>query len=229
MRLLAGAEPHALPALSDQSTGTLVREIPDHATITGAWGRLYEFPQPAVAEARHGWGESMMGRCIQTMDSELPFPMTWRTATTIYNGFPTVLSAVIKMLEYLLMRSWLMQACREHPELIPGVVRGALKAAVHFTFGLPGVCMVDSIVDGLVVRAGTVVLPSFHGAEGSAGLKAWGSPGVHQCLGMHIARIILESAVRAITRRLRGPAVPWSEVTHREGTMPLPASLPVFY
>jgi cytochrome P450 len=168
----------------------------------------------------------MMVRAVQDMDSELPYSMTWHAATTIYNGFPTVLSGVIKMLEYLLMRLWLVQACREHPELIPGVVRGALKDAVHFTFGLPGVCMNDALLDGYVIRAGTTVLPSFHGAEGPAGLKAWGSPGAHACLGMHIARIILESAVRAIAAVLKWAAVPWSEVTWREGTMPLPMALP---
>jgi cytochrome P450 len=234
IRLLAGVDPERLRELSDRTTGTLICQVADHAPVSESWDELYEFTEPAVYQARYDWGESMMPRAIQAMDAELPHGMTWRAATTIYNGFPTVLSAVIRLMEYLLTHDLMLDACRDHPGLIPGTVQSALLWAVHFTFGLPGVCTRTATLDGYTITEGTTVLPVFHGARsamarGQAGLIAWGAPGLHACLGMHIARLILEAAAWAASTVTPRPrlAVPRSGLAHVEGTMPLAAELPV--
>jgi cytochrome P450 len=234
IQLLAGVDPEALRGLSDRTTGALMRHVADHTPVRQAWDDLYAFTEPAVYQARFDWGESMMPRAIQAMVTEVGPAKAWRAATTIYNGFPTVLSAVIRLAEYLLRDFLVLDGCRKHPELIPAAVQKALLWAVHFTFGLPGVCTIDATLDGFDIVAGTTVLPVFHAARsttarGQAGLIAWGAPSVHACLGMHVARVILEAAAWAMSTLMGRPrlAVPSSGLDHLEGTMPLPAELPV--
>jgi cytochrome P450 len=99
-----------------------------------------------------------------------------------------------------------------------------------FTFDLPGLLTRPLHRDGLVLPPGTPVLPVAAAAHADpkrprGGHLAWGS-GIHRCLGAAVAEVALGEALSAVAS-LPGIGLARSPGAWLEGTMPVPAELPV--
>jgi cytochrome P450 len=247
----SGCDARHLMALSDRTTGALMYSPHDHPTVSHAWDDLYALTTPAVTAARAGSDDSLLSRSVLALDATGMAPGDVADGvTTIYNGLPTTLPTLIRLLEQLLRHPDAMQACRTAPPpgtpgsvSIPRAVNAGLRAAAHFTFALPGVCTKTvRLDDHLTVDEGTVVLPLIHaahqdrtrtrGESGGFSLDhsygpglAWGA-GVHACLGRYLADLVLAEAVYAFVTILSDWQLAAGPLTWCPGTMPMPASLP---
>jgi ribosomal protein S12 methylthiotransferase accessory factor len=238
-----GCDERELMALSDRTTGALLCSPRDHEHVARAWADLYALTGPAIAEARARPDDSPLSRSIIAMDAAgMPPGDVADAATTIYNGLPTTLPALVRLLEQALRQPAIGPACRHSPppggQVIPRVANAALRTTAHFTFALPGVCTSTVRPGELTLREGTVVLPVIRAAhqhrfspgappasrDEGPGL-AWGA-GVHACLGRHLAEILLTEALYAFTPALPGWRLAPGPLTWQPGTMPTPASLP---
>jgi cytochrome P450 len=246
-----GCDGRQLMALSDRTTGTLMHSPHDHPQVAHAWDELYALTTPAISAARSGSDDSLLSWSVLAMDATGMAPGDVADGvTTIYNGLPTTLPTLVRLLEQLLRNPDALQRCGTDSApgtpgsvWIPRAVNAGLRAAAHFTFALPGVCTKTiRLDDQLTVREGTVVLPVIRAAhqdrarargEG-AGLDldrfsgpglAWGA-GVHACLGRYLAEIMLVEAIYAFATVLAGWQLAPGPLSWCPGTMPVPASLP---
>ena len=107
----------------------------------------------------------------------------------------------------------------EDPGLIPGAVEELLRYQTVIHTGLPRVATEDLEIGGVTVRAGEGVL--FQLAAANRDPRVFDDPerldvrrpprqhlafgfGVHQCLGLPLARVELQSALAGLVRRLPG-------------------------
>jgi cytochrome P450 len=218
-----------LRRLSDATTGALLTSPASHGRARAAWGELYEVTGPAVAALRARPDGTLLAESVSALDTAgLTAGQAHEAAATIYNGLPTVLPVLARVLDWLLARPAVLAACHSDPALIPRAVTAALRQAAHFTFALPGIATATVHVDQeLTVDAGTVVLPVIHAAQADRtrgpGL-AWGA-GVHACLGRHLATEALTAAVAAVAAELPGWQAAPAAAAWQPGTIPMPARL----
>jgi cytochrome P450 len=244
-----GCDEHDLMALSDRTTGTLLRTPGDHEHVARSWAQLYALTEPAIAAARARPDDSLLSRSVSAMDAAgIPAGDAADAATTIYNGLPTTLPTLVRILEQVLRHPATRKACQYSAppgpggQAIPRAMNAALRDAAHFTFALPGVCTGPVRLGELAIGEGTVVLPVIRAAHqdrfsrgghpaGAALARdegpglAWGA-GVHACLGRHLAEILLAEALYALATILPGWRLAPGPLTWQQGTMPTPASLP---
>ncbi|MEV6024050.1 cytochrome P450 [Streptomyces sp. NPDC052036] len=107
----------------------------------------------------------------------------------------------------------------EDPDLIPGAVEELLRYQTVIHTGLPRVATEDMEIGGVTVRAGEGVLIQLAAANRDP--RVFDAPdrldvrhparqhlafgfGVHQCLGLPLARMELQSALEGLVRRLPG-------------------------
>jgi len=259
---LADGEYERLACLSDRTAGALVHSPGDHAPITQAWAELYEFCAALIrrkrAQRQAGQSDcSLTARMVAAMDdSGMHASEVLDACTTILNGFPTMLPAMLAAVEQLLHPAVMAQV-----RLIQGgasenaarqawrwLVREILRVRAHFTFALPGVTTRQLEADGVSIPKGAVVLPVIRAAERdttrhpgdqaapgefylgprSRSVLAFGL-GQHVCPGRALTTTTLEEALRWLTACNPGMrlAVEPEQIVRLPGSMPVPAELPV--
>jgi cytochrome P450 len=226
--------------MSDATTGALLTTPASHALAQAAWNQLYELTGPAIATLRARPDGCLLAGSVTALDrAGMPADGVHEAVTTIYNGLPTALPVLARVLDWLLRRPAVLAACRASPALAGRAATAALRKAAHFTFALPGLCTVTTRIDDeLTVEAGTVVLPVIHAAQADRGAAhdgfsmarplgpglAWGA-GAHACLGRHLATEVLTAAIIAAAAHFDGWRPAPAAIAWQPGTIPMPASL----
>jgi cytochrome P450 len=259
---LAHGEYERLACLSDRTAGALVHSPADHAPITQAWAELYELCAALIGRKRSqrqaGQRDcSVTARMVAAMDDcGMHASEVLDACTTILNGFPTMLPAMLAAVEQLLRpavmaQARLIQAGASENDARKAwhcVVREILRVRAHFTFALPGVTTRQLHTDGVSIPRGAVVLPVIRAAERDTTRRAGGRAapgefclgprsrailafglGQHVCPGRALTMITLEEALRWLTACNPGMclAVGPEQIVRLPGVMPVPAELPV--
>ncbi|HZF88366.1 cytochrome P450 [Streptomyces sp.] len=149
-------------------------------------------------------------------------------------GFVTVTGQIAASLYHLLTRPEALVRLSERPEQVPAAVEELLRYVDLLDFTAPRYATQDVELGGVLVRAGEPVITSLAAANRDAAvfphaddlvLDRAGAPhlgfghGVHFCLGAHLARLELRTALEAALRRLPGLrlAVPEEDLRWRTG------------
>ncbi|MGW8702353.1 cytochrome P450 [Streptomyces eurythermus] len=149
-------------------------------------------------------------------------------------GFVTVTGQIAASLYHLLVRPDDLVRLTERPELVPAAVEELLRYVDLLDFTTPRYATEDIELGGVLVRAGEPVITSPAAANRDAAvfphaddlvLDRAGAPhvafghGAHFCLGAHLARLELRTAIETVLHRLPGLrlAVPEEDLRWRTG------------
>jgi cytochrome P450 len=156
-------------------------------------------------------------------------------------GFETSMDVLSMMMIGFTERPDDIGRLRADPSLIPAYVEESLRREppVH---GAPRITSVDTVLAGVAIPAGSLVLPligsanrdttrftdpdRFDPARGGQNSIAFGH-GVHHCLGAGLARLELRIALEELCSRFRGferlpGEIPWNIAVHVRGPLALP-------
>jgi|HubBroStandDraft_6_1064221.scaffolds.fasta_scaffold97400_2 cytochrome P450 len=161
--------------------------------------------------------------------------------TLVPAGFETSMHLLALLVIGFAERPEDLTRLREDPSLIPAYIEESLRRSppVH---GVPRITTVDTVLGGVPVPAGSMVLAligsanrdaarhaepeRFDPSRGSQGGVAFGH-GVHFCLGASLARLEARVALEELVRRVRGferlhGELEWNVAVHVRGPMALP-------
>jgi cytochrome P450 len=201
---------------------TLLDQTVPVQLLTAARDELIGYLDRLVARKAEQRTDDLLGRLITAQEE--PGHLERRQVVDmalllLVAGHETTANMTALSVLELLRRPGRWELLRERPELLPGAVDELLRLHSIVQTGLPRVAVADMEIGGARVAAGEPVLLSVVAANrdprafeqpdeldlerNARGHVAFGF-GVHQCLGQPLARLELQCALGALTRRLPG-------------------------
>lgn len=211
--------------------------------ILTAWGAMDAYIEGMITSRREAPTQDIISDLIIAEDDEqishselLVMIMTFLAAGT--DTTHNQLAAAVQVLcDY--PDQWALLAA--HPELAPKAVDELMRHSAIFPHA-PRVTTTDVTLGGVMIPAGTVVIANLAAAnrdsavyddpdalditrDSAAPMMSFGG-GAHNCLGAHLARLELATALQVMSRRMpnlrRTGLAPWSGFTGVTGPVTLP-------
>ena len=137
----------------------------------------------------------------------------------LIGGADTVYKGLSNTLYFLLTQDGALERVRQDRGLIPKAVEEAIRLASPNVFGSSRLALVDTELEGIPIKAGTAVIANISMANRDPARweqpeefdidreqkmhLGWGN-GPHTCLGMHLARLVIHSAINVLLDRAPG-------------------------
>jgi len=134
----------------------------------------------------------------------------------LIGGTDTVYKALANTLYFLLTQEGTLERVRDDRSLIAKATEEAIRLASPNVFGSARLALIDTQLGSVPIKAGTAVIANlaianrdperwdrpdeFDLSRNQRTHLGWGS-GPHTCLGMHLAKLIIQSAVNALLDR----------------------------
>ena len=216
----------------------------DEAIVMKAWGELDAYVDDVVARRRRNLTEDLLSDLIRAEDDGDRLnaeELRMLAAGLLLAGTDTTRNQVAASVDVLCDHPDQWALLRERPELAPRAVEETMRHS-------PTVCgtlrtvVEDAELDGVLIRAGTLVLVNTFAAnrdpavyddpdrfdisrEGAPAILTF-SGGVHYCLGANLARLELAEALKVLTHRMSDPRrtgpAPWKPMMGMSGPIRLP-------
>ncbi len=221
--------------------------VDDGPVITAAWDELDAYLDGMVAQRRRNLTDDLISELIRTEDDGDRLDhaeLLMLAAALLMAGTDTTRNQLAAAVQCLCDHPDQWRLLAGHPELIHDAVNELIRFS-PVVFGTLRAAAEDVELAGVVVPAGTLVIANTAAAnrdpevfdrpdrldlarQGGAPMLTFGG-GTHYCLGAHLARLELTTALRAFTGRLPGlvrtGAAPWKTLTGVTGPTILPVAV----
>lgn len=196
--------------------------------VAAAWEDLYRYYEPFVAAARGRLDAGLTSQLTHALDGYTTSQIV-HVIATVSNGFGAVLPVLATALTEVARQPQTIEACLRGERSWASVAARLLSQRSLFPVALPREVLADTWLEGRLVPAGTIVLPSLvaaaHDRSGPPGNIAFG-PGPHLCPGAALTQVWLTIALEVFfgtypAARLGG-SLDW-----QEGTLSMPREIPV--
>jgi cytochrome P450 len=197
------------------------------AAVEAAWTDLYDYYEQMVAAKRAQPDDGLISQLITALDGFTTSQVV-HVIGTVSNGFGAVLPVLAVALTELAQRPNVVASCRSGEWTWDLVAAWLLTRRAMFPVALPRVALADSWLDGQLVPAGSVLLPSLIAASyDPSGPPSRSIPfgaGPHFCPGAALTRVWLSTALAVFfaaypAARLAGP-LDW-----QPGTLSVPREI----
>jgi cytochrome P450 len=170
------------------------------AAVAAAWADLYDYYEQMVAAKRARPDGALTSQLSHVLDGFTTSQVV-HVVGTVSNGFGAVLPVLAVALTELAQRPDIVASCLRGERTWVSVVDRLLTRRAMFPVALPRVALADSWLDGRLVTAGTVLLPSLiaaaHDPSGLPSLNLPFGAGPHFCPGAALTRVWLATALAA--------------------------------
>ena len=129
------------------------------AAVAAAWADLYDYYRQMVAAKRAQPDGTLTSQLIDALDGFSTSQIV-HVIGTVSNGFGAVLPVLAVALTELAQRPEVVAACLRGERTWDAVAARLLTRRAMFPVALPRVALADSWLDGRLVTAGSVLLPS---------------------------------------------------------------------
>jgi cytochrome P450 len=226
-------------AIQDWSRRLLSTTAYPPEEIVAAAGQMDGYLAELIAAKRAGPTADLTSALIQVTDEQGALTETELVKNLrllLVGGHETTVNQLGNSVLALFRHPDQLALLRDRPELVTPAVEELLRYSRLIGSTLPRVAVADVELGGQLIRAGDGVIALTSSANvdarvfaapdrlditrsGSAQHLAFGH-GPHFCLGAHLARLELRTALTSLLARFRtlGPAVEESELRWREGT-----------
>lgn len=166
--------------------------------VAAAWETLYGYYGSIVAARRARPDGALVSQMIHALEGFTASQVT-HVVATVGNGFGAVLPVLATALAELGAKPRMTAACLRGERSWGWLADHLLSRRSMFPVALPRIALADSWIDGLLVKRGTLVLPSLIAAAHDPGCPpsssiAFGA-GPHFCPGAALTRLWLEAAL----------------------------------
>lgn len=219
------------------------------ADIAEAFAQLNAYLDDLIAQRRQAPDDALISSLVQANDQEQslsPSELTSNLQLLLIAGHETTVNHIGNSLVALFRHPEQLTLLRAHPELLPQAVSELLRYSRLLSSALPRVATENTHVDGILIRAGDVVVPLIATANhdpdafpepqclditraSPAPHLAFGH-GPHYCLGAHLAHLELQITLGSLLNQFPtlAPAVSLTDLQWKQGLATRgPHALPV--
>jgi cytochrome P450 len=194
------------------------RHTPEEVTQAHGW--LGDYLKKLIASRRDAPGDDLVSGLITVYDESEPLTeqeLLYTIHILIAGGYETVACLLASSILVLHNHPDQLALLREKPELLPGAIEEILRYVPISWAGLERVALSDVELSGVVVPAGSTVIPMMYSANRDEALNdqpdrfditresvshlSFGH-GAHHCVGAPLARLELNIAYQALFSRL---------------------------
>jgi cytochrome P450 len=190
--------------------------------VHAAEAKLHRGVCEVLRELRRAPGQGLFHRLIDACDGSglIDDQELHGIATSMFrDGHFLAATQIANSVLYLLDHRQLLALLREHPALLDPAIEELLRLCPAVNHSMSRVAIEETELGGVTVPAGTTVTASL--PAGNRDGCAFASPdefdigragnqhlsfgrGIHYCLGAHLARVEIDTALRTLLRRLPG-------------------------
>ena len=210
-------------------------DVTDRARSERGLGELFQYGMSLVTRKRRDPGDDVISRLAQE-DGLADEEVAGLSMALLFAGHETTVVQIGLGALLLVTNPAQLRALRDDPDLIPGAVEELLRAPGRGGGGIPRYAREDIEVDGVVIRAGELVLldngaanhdpevftdPERLDVARKAGQHLTFGHGAHYCIGAPLARIELQAVFSQLIPRFGGIrlAVPVEELRVRRDVL----------
>ena len=227
------------------------RHVEDEPAIAMAWDELDAYLEVLLETRRENLGDDVVSDLIRAEDEGDRLSheeLLMLASSLLVAGTDTTRNQLAASVQALCSHpdQWTLLA--EHPELTPQAVEELMRY-YPITHGAMRRTAVDVELGGVTIPAETVVFINTGAAnrdpsvfpepekldimrQHPRAILTFGG-GMHYCLGVHLARLELTVALRAITQRMAHPHltghVPWKSIAGVSGPLSVPIEFEAVY
>jgi cytochrome P450 len=232
-------------------TGTTLRlDAGAREQVVAAREQLHGYLAELVSESRNGSGDGLLATLAAARDHDGRLDnaeLVTLASTLLTAGYHTIATAIANCTLVLLHHPDQWRLLSERPELLPAAIEELLRYTPGpVSGGTIRIATEDFDLGGVTIRSGEAVIPSVSAADRDPAVfvdperldvcrqpnphLAFG-PGIHHCVGLHLARLELNVAFGALVSRFPGLrlAVPLAEIPREGGMIRGIAALPVVW
>ena len=178
----------------------VVPSLAEVAAVAAAWADLYDYYGQMVAGKRARPDGALISQLIHALDGFSTSQIV-HVIGTVSNGFGAVLPVLAVALTELAQRPDVVASCLSGERTWASVAARLVARRAMFPVALPRVVLADSWLEGGLVTAGSVLLPSLiaaaHDPSGPPSPSIPFGAGPHFCPGAGLTRVWLATALAA--------------------------------